>query len=111
MPIQYHGLGTGADPGDKPLPSDTQLVTEVSRINVTENAEGGSLSRDGSTIYINGNHPKTMESGSITEMGAWDGEHSTHDLMADHSIFPTGVPHATGADTAGGTIVLYMCSS
>jgi hypothetical protein len=111
MPIQYHGLGDGADPGDPPLPSDTQLVEQVSRINVVTSPEGGSLSREGSTIYINGNHPKGMASASLTEMGCWDAEHTDHDLMIDHSIFPSSVPHTAGADAAGGTIVIYMCSS
>jgi hypothetical protein len=111
MPIQYHGLGNGARAGDEPLPSDTQLVNQISRINVTTSPEGGSLHREGSTIYINGNHPKGMESGDITEIGAWDAEHTDHDLMIEHSIFPSAVPHAAGADSAGGTIVIYMCSS
>jgi len=95
-------------------PSDKILTNEVDRIDVNETAEGGSLSRDGTTIYSIGNHSKavvTPANGEFTEVGMFDTESPTTDSMFDHSIFVDPIPHTQNADAPGSTTVIYMCSS
>lgn len=108
-PYKWHAIGSGVF--TEVLPSDTHLVNEVSRIDVTTDPNGGTMTRDGSTIYIIGNHPKSIEQGDMTEVGAFDAEHDTHDRMLDHSLFPTAIPHQINQDVAGATIVIWQCSS
>ena len=94
-------------------PSDTILSNEVDRINVNDNPEGGSLSRDGSTIYSIGNHSKAVETpanGEFTECGMHDTDSAATDKMLDHSIFADPVQHTQNADAPGSTTVIYMCS-
>ncbi len=105
----YRSIGEGVTP--EALPSDKVLVDEVNRINVFNNIEGGSLSRDGATVYSIGNHPKSVVSASVTECGMHSTDSAATDKMLDHSIFETPVVHVQNSDVVGSTTVIYMCSS
>jgi len=99
---------------DEPSPSDMILVHEVDRIDVNTDPEGGSLSRDGSTIYSIGNHSKdlpTPDNGEFTECGMHNTNSPTTDRMLDHSVFADPVPHTQFADAPGSTTIIYMCSA
>ena len=105
----FRAIGTGEGVA---LPSDRTLITEINRIDVDSSPDGGSLSADGSTIYSIGNHPKSVESASITECGMFNNTlESGNDLMFDHSMFQTPVTHVQNADAVGSTTVVYMCSA
>src|ERR1051325_2367997 len=94
-------------------PSDKILTNEIDRIDVNETPEGGSLSRDGSTVYSIGNHSAdipTPANEEFTECGMHSTDSETTDQMLDHSIFPDPVPHVQFADAPGSTTVIYMCS-
>lgn len=108
-PYKWGAIGSGIFSEVKP--SDKALVNEVSRIDVTTDPNGGTLTRDGSTIYIIQNHPKSVEQGDMTELGAFDNEDSTIDKMLDHSKFINSVQHLINQDIPGGTIVIWQCSS
>lgn len=108
----YRSIGDGTVP--VVLPSDKTLANEVDRINVLTNKEGGSISRDGSTIYSVGNHSKsipTPDGSGFTECGIQSNDKQSNDLMLDHSKFVTPIPHTQDADAPGSTTVIYMCSS
>ncbi len=110
--INYRSIGDG--PVDFASPGDTILVNELDRIDVNNNPDGGSLSRDGSTIYSIGNHSvevETPQNGEITECGMQDTEDPTTDILFDHSIFEDPIPHEQNADAPGSTTVIYMCSA
>src|SRR4030095_651226 len=79
--FKFHGIGSGVF--TEVSPSDKAMVNEVSRIDVTTSVEGGALSRDGSTIYIIGNHPKSIEQGLMTELAAFNDESTDTDKMLD----------------------------
>ena len=106
--FKYSAIGD-ADDLTTPKAGDTQLGNEISRIDVTETAEGGSLSRDGSVIYIIGNHPSSIASTTITESGVFDTNSSTTDRMLDHSVFSPGIDHNQFERAPGFTTVIYMC--
>ncbi len=106
--FKYHAIGEGEDLVDV-TPGDTSLVDQISRIDVTQAAEGGSLTREGSTVYIVGNHPASLQSATITETGVFDSLSTTNDKMLDHSIFDPGIDHDQFEDSAGSTTVIYMC--
>jgi len=108
MSFPFRAIGDGAVV--EALPSDTQLSNQVNRINVNDSVEGGSVSRDGSTIYSIGNHPKSVPSATITECGMFSEELPENDEMFEHSIFDTPVVHVSNADSVGTTTVIYMCS-
>ena len=115
-PMKFHALGDGAQPGVSASPNDTFLQNEIDRIDVQETVGGGGLSVDGSTFMVVGNHDRFVQSADITEAGIFDrdlpGTASTvDDVMGDHSIFPAAVPHISGQDGPGGTVIVYMCSS
>lgn len=110
-PMKWHELGSGAEAGTSPSPGATALVTPVDRIDVNEDPGGGSLTRDGSTIFCIGNHDVFMESANLTESGIFDAEHTEHDLMGDYSIFPDEISHTAGQDSPGSTTVIYQCST
>jgi hypothetical protein len=110
--FEYRSIGDGvisaASPGDK------VLSNEVDRINVNETPEGGSISRDGTTIYSIGNHEKsvpTPANDEFTECGIHSTDDPNTDKMLDHSVFADPVPHTQNADAPGSTTVIYMCSS
>lgn len=108
-PYKFGAIGSGVF--SEVLPSDRALVNEVSRIDVTADPNGGTMTRDGSTIYIIQNHPKSIEQGDMTELGAFDSLSNTNDRMLDHSLFPSPIQHQINQDVAGGTIVVWQCSS
>ena len=110
FPFRSIGDGTAS----AALPSDTILGHEIDRINVNETPEGGSMAKDGTTIYSIGNHSKTVETpanGEFTECGIHDTDSDTTDMMLDHSIFDDPVPHTQNSDAPGSTTVIYMCST
>jgi hypothetical protein len=109
--FNFRAIGDGTI--DAASPSDTALVHEIDRINVDDNPEGGSLSRDGSTIYSIGNHSvdvPTPANGEFTEVGMFDSEDTNNDRILDHSVFEDPIPHTQHADAPGSTTVIYMCS-
>lgn len=119
-PMKFHAIGDGAEAGTTPSPGDTALVSELDRIDVTEQKGGGAITTDGSVFMCVGNHDVFSTSGDMTEMGMFDaelpgtgeeGEPIIDDRMGDHSIFPASVDHISGTDSPGGTIVVYQCSS
>ena len=119
-PMKFHSIGDGAEAGTSPSPSDTALVSEVDRIDVTQQVGGGGITVDGSTFMCIGNHDVFSPSGDMTEMGIFDAEKPgtgeedvpiIDDRMGDHSIFPTEVEHISGQNAPGGTVVIYQCSS
>ena len=118
--MKYHAIGDGAEAGTSASPSDTALVSEVDRIDVTKDKGGGGITVDGSVFMCIGNHDTFSTSGDMTEMGMFDRELPgagvddvpiIDDRMGDHSIFPNEVSHTAGSDAPGGTIVVYQCSS
>lgn len=108
-PFKYGAVGSGVF--SEVLPSDKALVNEVSRIDVTADPNGGTLTRDGSTIYMIQNHPKSIAQGDMTEIGAFDSADLTNDMMFDHSKFLNVITHQINQDVVGGTIVVWQCSS
>lgn len=119
-PMKFNALGDGAVAGTSPSPGDTALVSELDRIDVTSQVGGGGLTVDGSTFMNIGNHDRFMTSGDLTEVGIFDaelpgtGEEDVpiiDDRMGDHSIFPNSVPHTSGQDAAGASVIVYQCSS
>jgi hypothetical protein len=107
--FKWHGLGSGET--SQALPSDTQLVNQISRIDVTEDPNGGSVSRDGSTLYVVGNHPISVETADITESGVFDSESTSNDIMLDHAVFDDEIDHIQNADVPGSSTIIYTCSS
>jgi len=108
-PFKFHAIGSGVF--TEVLPSDKVMVNQVSRIDVTTDPNGGTLTRDGSTIYNIGNHPKSIEQGDMTELGAFNSESTSNDRMLDHSRFDTPIQHLINQDVVGGTIIVWQCSS
>ncbi len=106
----FRAIGDGAV--DLATPSDRTLSNEIDRINVNESVEGGVVTRDGSTIYSIGNHPKSIVNATITECGMFSAEAPPvgDDLMFEHSIFETPIVHVQNSDAVGSTTIIYMCS-
>jgi len=95
-------------------PADTILSNEINRINVNDTPEGGSMSKDGTTIYSVGNHSKDIETpnnGHFTECGIESTDDPDTDEMLDHSEFEDPVPHIQFADAPGSSTIIYMCAS
>jgi hypothetical protein len=110
--FEYRSIGDGT--ASAPTPGDRILGNEIDRINVNETPEGGSLTRDGSTVYSVGNHEKgvpTPDDNEFTECGMHDTDDPDTDLMFDHSIFDDPIPHTQNEDAPGSTTVIYQCSS
>jgi hypothetical protein len=110
-PMKFHSIGDGATAGTNPSPSATALVQEIDRIDVLDDPGGGALTRDGSTIFVIGNHDVFIASMEATETGVFDSPDATTDLMGDYSIFPDEINHNAGQDAPGSTTVIYQCSS
>ena len=119
-PMKFHAIGDGAIAGSTPSPGDTALISELDRIDVTQEIGGGGITVDGSTFMCVGNHDTFSTSGDMTEMGMFDAELPgvgevdvpiIDDRMGDHSIFPDEVEHVSGSDAPGGSIIVYQCSS
>jgi len=110
--FNFRAIGDGAISAASP--SDVELVNEIDRIDVNDKPEGGSLSRDGSTIYSVSNHSKTVETpanNEFTECGIFNSSDLVTDKMLDHSVFDDPVPHTQNVDAPGSTTVIYMCSA
>jgi len=108
----FRSIGDGG--ASSATPGDKILGNEIDRINVEDTPEGGSLSRDGTTIYSVGNHAKEVETpanGEFTECGMHSTADPDTDKMLDHSIFDDPIPHTQFEDAPGSTTVIYMCSS
>jgi hypothetical protein len=108
----YRSIGDGT--ASTATPGDKILGNEIDRINVNDSPEGGSLSRDGTTIYSVGNHSKDIETPvdeEFTECGMHSTDSPTTDKMLDHSVFDDPIPHIQHEDAPGSTTVIYMCSS
>ena len=93
--------------------ADLDLEHVIDRINVNETPDGGSLSRDGTTIYSVGNHSietETPDNEEFTECGMHDDLIVSKMRTFDHSIFPEPVHHVQGITVPGSTTVVYMCS-
>ena len=106
--FKFHALGQGEDL-TQAFPADDELVDEISRIDVTQTTDGGSLSVDGSTVYIVGNHPASLADTTITEAGVFDAALATDDIMLDHTVFAEGIDHVKNEDQQGATLIIYMC--
>jgi hypothetical protein len=109
LPYKFHAIGSGVF--GEVMPSDKAMVNQISRIDVTTDPNGGTMTRDGSTIYIIGNHPKSIAQGDMSEIGAFNALSTATDRMLDHSKFITPIPHLINQDVAGGTLVVWQCSS
>jgi hypothetical protein len=107
--FKFHAIGDGAV--SEALPSDKAMVNQLSRIDVTTGSDGGSVTRDGSTFYIIGNHPKTTEQGNMSETGVFNSEDTSIDKMLDHSVFADEVEHLINQDIPGSTTVIWQCSA
>ena len=110
--FEFRSIGDGS--ASSATPADKVLGHEVDRINVTNTPEGGSLSRDGSTLYSVGNHEKSVETpidNEFTECGMESTNDPNTDLMLDHSVFTDPIPHTQNEDAPGSTTVIYMCSA
>lgn len=110
--FEFRTIGDGT--ASAVSPSDKILGNEVDRINVNETPEGGSLTRDGTTIYSVGNHAKsvaTPNNGEFTECGMHNTDSETTDEMLDHSIFDDPIPHTQNVDAPGSTTIIYQCSA
>ena len=92
-------------------PNDKILGNEIDRINVNETPEGGSLSRDGTTIYSVGNHSKSIATADVTECGMQSTDSPTTDIMFDHSLFVDPINHIQNADAVGSSTIVYLCSA
>lgn len=109
--FEYRGIGDGEVV--EASPSDRGLGNLIDIINVNDNPDGGSLSRDGSTIYSVGNHSKAVETPAnqlFTESGMFDSSLDSRNIL-DHSVFESPIQHIQNADSPGSTTVIYMCSS
>lgn len=106
--FHFHAIGEGEDLAEA-FSGDTQLSDEIHRIDVRNTNEGGSMTRDGSTIYFVGNHPPELGTATITETGIFDTSSPATDKMLDHSVFDPGISHDQHEDSAGSTTVVYMC--
>jgi hypothetical protein len=107
--FKFHAIGNGLV--TEALPSDKAMVNQLSRIDVTQGADGGSVTRDGSTFFIIGNHPKSTEQGDMSETGVFNSESTANDKMLDHSLFLNTVPHLINQDIPGSTTVIWQCSA
>ena len=111
-PFKFHAFED--TPGlTKAYPSDTFLVQELERIDVTQADAGGSIGIDGMTIFVVGNHTIDCPGNNtnLTGTALFDSDDPADDKMGDHSILPTPVPHNQGEDGPGSATVIYPCSA
>jgi len=109
--FDVRGIGDGDV--DEPSLADLDLEHGIDYINVNETPEGGSLTRNGTTIYSVGNHSKeteTPDNNEFTECSMHDDIVAARRRMFDHSVFDDPVEHTQGVDSPGSTTVVYMCS-
>lgn len=118
--MKFNAIGDGAAAGSDALPSDTALVNEIARIDVTQDPGGGGITVDGSTFMNIGNFDVDTPSADFTETGIFNAELPgageanvpiVDDKMGDHSIFPTAVQHTAGFNAPGSTTVIFQCSA
>jgi hypothetical protein len=108
--FNHRGIGDGTTP--EVSLADVDMFNLVDIIDVTDAPEGGSLTRDGTTVYSVGNHAKsvpTPANGEFTESAMFDSD-TVNKKMLDHSIFDDPIPHTQNADAPGSTTIIYMCS-
>lgn len=109
--FEYRAIGDGVV--TEVSLADTDMYNQVDIINVNDAPEGGSLSRDGTTIMSVGNHAKSVPTpidNEFTECGMFDGEDEDNRNMFDHSAFVDPIPHTQNVDAPGSTTIIYMCS-
>jgi len=112
LAYKFHAIGDGVV--SEVLPSDKILVNELDRVDVTTDPNGGSISRDGSTFYIVGNHAASTAQGDMSETGVFNAEKPVsvdNDKMLDHSSFPDEIEHLINQDIPGSTTIIWQCSS
>ena len=108
--FEYRGIGDGDVTEFSVGEHDLHNLIDI--INVNDTPEGGSLSRDGTTVYSIGNHSKTVETPAneeFTECGMFDSDTASK-LALDLSAFDDPIPHEQNARAPGSTTVIYMCS-
>lgn len=112
--FNYRAIGDGDVPPEEDISlADTDMYNIIDIIDVNEAPEGGSISRDGTTIYSIGNHAKsvpTPANNEFTESGMFDSDVEEDRVMFDHSAFVDPIPHTQNADAPGSTTIIYMCS-
>lgn len=107
---KYDALGIGT--GGIAYPSDKALENEEDRIDILKDSPGGSINRDGSTIFWVGNHNKSIINNNFTECGIFDSMDLTKDHIMNHTFFDGFViNHLQGLDGPSRTTTLYMCSA
>ena len=112
--FEFRAIGDGDVGNDIVSPAALALNHLVDMINVNETPEGGSLSRDGTTIYSVGNHSKEVETpvdSKFTQCSMHDDENQSKMNALDISNFMDPVPHTQNSDAPGSTTIIYMCSS
>jgi len=93
-------------------PADNILIDEVDRINIPVESIGGSVNRDGSTVYWVANYPKAMQDADCTEGGIVSTLSQGTDRMMNHTVFDGYIiPHRQGIDVVSRTTVLYQCAA
>jgi len=110
--FNFRSIGDG--PITEASPADVTLSNVIDVIDVNNAPEGGSLTRNGTTIFSIGNHAKTVATpanGVFTECGMHNTDDTDIWLMFDHSVFASPIPHTQNADSPGSTTVIYMCSA
>lgn len=109
--FKFGAIGEGVIEPEDINPQDVQLEAEVLRIDVTQSNLGGSLSREGTTVYVNANFPITLESTNISETGVFDSMDKSNDNMLDHTAFDVPINHDKNEDVQGFTTVIYVCGA
>jgi hypothetical protein len=110
--FNFRGIGDGVI--TEASPADTDLYNAIDVINVDTAPEGGSFSRDGTTLYSVGNHAKTVLTpvdNEFTECAMFNDDEEATRKILDHSAFPVPIPHTQNVDAPGSTTVIYLCSS
>jgi len=108
--FKFDALGIGT--GGIAYPSDHGCEDEEVRIDILKDSPGGSINRDGSTIYWVANHLRTIEDNDFTECALHDHIDPAKAFCINHSFFDGYVvQHLQGLDGPSRTTTLYMCSA
>ena len=109
--FNFRGIGDG-DISQVSLDAH-DMTNAIDVIDVNNAPEGGSLTRDGTTVYSVGNHSKsvaTPANNEFTQCAMYDDDNELTRTMFDLSIFPDPIPHTQNVDAPGSTTIVYMCS-